>query len=172
MNVAKSKVEGIDLEVAYQTEPNFFDSEEETFTLRFLGGQIRERSDTPFQGAPLDISGSRGTPEFTGVVTGNYSLGPYSVQLQGRYYDSVKINARWIEGIDVDDNMVASSTWWNTRLGYNGETNSGSIWNVNLNIQNLFDRDPPIMPNGANQQLDGEYDVYGRRYNLSLNYSF
>ncbi|MEX2366424.1 MAG: TonB-dependent receptor, partial [Pseudohongiellaceae bacterium] len=172
LNVARSKVEGIDMEVAYRMEPNFFNNNFESFNLRFLGGYINERSDAPFQGELFDVSGSRGIPKFTGVITGNYTVGPYVFQLQGRHIDSTTINPRWVEGRDVDDNRVASSTWWNARLGYNAEMSNGSTWRVNFNIQNLFDREPPIIANGANQVLENSYDIYGRRYNLSIDYSF
>src|SRR5690606_24948636 len=46
-NVAQAKVEGVDFELAYSFEPNFFDSEFETLTLRAFGGYLIERSDTP-----------------------------------------------------------------------------------------------------------------------------
>ena len=176
LNVAQAKVEGFDFEAVYRFEPNLFNNETENMSIRALAGYVKERSDTPLGGTPFDVSGSGGTPDLTANITANYSVGPWSMQMQGRFIDSVLINARWVEGRDVDDNVIASSTWWNARLGYTGETSSGGTWDVSLNIQNLFDRNPPIWPSygtrGGAQSTPNAYDVFGRRYALNLNYNF
>ena len=112
-------------------------------------------------------------PEITGNVTFNYNVGPVGLQLQGRYISGDKLRRTWVEGVDVDDNYVASSTWWNSTVRYNGELNNGATWNVGLNVLNIFDRDPPIIAGSlGNQGASNQYDVYGRRYNLSLNVNF
>src|SRR5690606_34653396 len=103
-NVAQATVSGVDTEVAYSFEPDFFGGELETFNLRFLASYIMERTDTPLDGTARDRSGTNGSPDLTGLLTANYGVGPWSFQLQGRYTDSVAINGIWIEGIDVDDN--------------------------------------------------------------------
>jgi iron complex outermembrane receptor protein len=176
LNVAQAKVEGLDFEAVYQFEPNFFGNEVENLSFRALAGYLKERSDTPLGGSPFDVSGTGSTPDLTANITATYSVGPYSMQLQGRYIADVLMNGRWVEGKDVDDNTIPSSTWWNARLGYNGETSSGSTWNLSLNIQNLFDRNPPIWPSygtrGGAQSTPNQYDVFGRRYALNLNYNF
>jgi outer membrane receptor protein involved in Fe transport len=89
---------------------------------------------------------------------------------------SVRLNNTWVEGVDVDDNETASNTTWNAALGYNGETASGSSWRATFSITNLFDREPPIVPSFSTrfgtQTVSNEYDVFGRRYQFSLNYDF
>jgi hypothetical protein len=81
-----------------------------------------------------------------------------------------------VEGVDVDVNSVDSMNWWNARIGYIGEMESGSTWGVNLNIQNILGQEPPVIPGfstrGGTQSFNGSYDIFGRRYNLSLNYNF
>ncbi|MDT8397692.1 MAG: TonB-dependent receptor, partial [Pseudomonadales bacterium] len=176
LNVAKAKVEGIDFETSYRMEPNFFGNQAETLSVRALAGYVLERSDTPLGGVPFDVAGVTNTPEWTGNITTTYGVGPYSFQLQGRFIDSTIINARWVEGVDVDDNSISSMTWWNGQIAYNGETSNGGAWNVALNIQNLFDREPPIQPSfgtrGGAQTTSANYDTFGRRYNLSFNLNF
>lgn len=173
-NVAQATVTGVDTEVAYSFEPNFFSNETENFTLRALAGYVIERTDTPLGGSATDTVGSRATPELTALVTANYGIGPWSLQMQGRYTDETMININWVEGVDVDKNTLPSVTWWNARLGYRGETSNGGNWGIALNIQNVFDKEPIIVPavstRGATQQLGG--DTFGRRYNLNVNYSF
>jgi iron complex outermembrane recepter protein len=176
-NVAQAATEGVDLEIAYQSEPDFFESTAETFNIRWLSGYVKERSNTPFGSLPIRTEGSLGSPDFTSVITASYGIGPWNLQLQGRFVDAMLRNAAWIEGIDVDDNTVSAMAWWNTRLGYNGELSNGSRYNVSLNVQNIFDREPPVVASfsdfsGGSQSVSNVYDVYGRRYNLNFSYSF
>jgi iron complex outermembrane receptor protein len=176
LNVAQARVEGIDLEFAYRTEPNFFDSEQESLTVRALAGYLIERADTPFGGTPLDVAGAYTTPEWTSNATVNYGIGPVALQLQMRYIHSGLYNINWVQGVDVDDNEIPSHTWFNGQLAYNGETSNGANWTVALNVQNLFDRNPPIIPGfssrGGAQNISDNYDTLGRRYQLSVNYNF
>ena len=127
-------------------------------------------------GVPNDVSGGTGTPKWTANLTTNYSIGPMSYQLQMRHVDASLLNTNWVEGVDVDDNSVPSSTWFNGQVGYNGETSSGAAWTVALNVQNILDRNPPIIASfnsrGGSQTVSDSYDVFGRRYALSFNYSF
>jgi iron complex outermembrane recepter protein len=176
LNVAQAKVEGIDAELIYRAEPNLFGSHAESFNLRTLAGYIIERADTPFGGAPFDVAGSLGTPELTGIVTGTYEVGPFSFQLQARHIDSVKVNPRWVEGVDIDDNSIPSSTWFNGRIAYGRQAAGGGAWRIALNIQNLFDRSPPTIPSftsrGGSQTTFSIYDTFGRRYQVNFSYDF
>ena len=128
---------------------------------------MSERSDTPFEGAKQDVAGGLGTPEIGSTMTANYRFDNWTVQLQARYVDEVKRNITWVEGVDVDDNTVASMTWFNSRIGYSGELRNGVAWTVGFNIQNIFDKEPPLFGTTNNN-----YDGYGRRYNISANFSW
>jgi iron complex outermembrane receptor protein len=188
LNVASAKVEGIDTEVSYRMEPDFFSNEFESLTFRGLAGYVLERSNVATPGAPaIDqvgaaaVGAAPGTPEFTALLTSTYSLGPWSLMLQGRYIDSMVLltgqnTALWIAGVDADDVTVASNTWFNGQIAYSGETTNGSEWSVAFNVQNLFDRNPPIQASfgsrAGSQTISDNYDVEGRRYQLSMNYSF
>jgi outer membrane receptor protein involved in Fe transport len=96
--------------------------------------------------------------------------------VRANYFDSVLVNSSWIEGIDVDDNVTASNTVINAGLGYGEETSTGANWRVSFNVINLFDREPPIIASFSSrfgtQSVSNDYDVFGRRYQLSLNYDF
>ncbi len=171
LNVAQARVRGIDYEFAYRIEPDFFASEQETLSFRTLAGYVAERSDTPFGIPKFDISGWLGNPELNGIATLNYGVGPYSVQLQQRYIGDVGLNRLWVQGVDVDDNTVASGNFTNMQLGYSGELDSGASWTVSLDITNLFDRGPPTVA-GANQVTPQDYDIFGRRYFVTLRANF
>ena len=174
-NVAQARVRGVDYELAYRMEPDFFGSQTESFSIRALAGFVAERSNTPAGGTPQDVSGGLATPELTGVLTSTYSIGPVSLMMQGRFRDESLINTTWTEGVEVDKNTVPSYTFWSSVLSYNGETSSGSTWRVGLNVQNVFDKRPGAVPGTASERFAAQSltgDLYGRRYNLNLNYNF
>jgi hypothetical protein len=165
--------EGIDFEVAYTREVNFFDSEQESISLRLLGGKLLTREDIAANGTVSTLLDQYNLPELTANITGTYSYGPWSFQLQGRHISGDNLDRDWVEGVDVDDNSISSSTWWNGTVRYSSEFSSGTTWNVGFNVLNLFDTAPPIVPSASGDQfVNNQYDVYGRRYNLSLNMQF
>jgi iron complex outermembrane receptor protein len=174
-NVNKAKVEGVDIEIGYTMEPDFF-SDAETFSIRALAGYLGENSQTNLGGAPLDSAGGPGRPEWSTTLTATYTLGNWNAMLRAAYKDSVLVNSQWIEGIDVDDNTTASNTVFNAGLGYGDTTSAGARWRVSLNVLNLFDREPPIIASFnsrfGTQTVSNDYDVFGRRYQLSFNYDF
>lgn len=176
LNVAQAKVEGVDVEIIYRAEPNFFADHQESLTFRGLIGHLIERSDTPLDGRPQDTAGVLGTPDLNAFLTVGYTLGDYGVQLQQLYVADTRLNVNWVEGRDVDDNSVSSGNYTNLRLHYTTETDNGGDWTVSLNVTNLFDRSPPVVANYASsgnaQLIPNGYDTYGRRYQLGLNMSF
>ncbi len=173
-NLAQDKVEGVDLEVGYRMEPNFFDSEFESFSIRALAGWLTTREDISASGVTTNRLGVYSLPDVTANLTANYTVGPLNLMLQGRYIDGGELVRTWTEGVDVDDNMVASSTFWNGSVRYSSELSDGGSWNVSFAVQNLFDQHPPITPGGTAgaQGVNGQYDAFGRRYQLSLNLEF
>ena len=172
VNAAMAQTRGVDLEAAYRFVPDFFVDHSESFTLRALVGYLAENSTTTAAGTTQDNAGSQTRPEYTGVITGNYSLGNWGFMLQARYYDSVMNNILWVEGRDVDDNWIASQTIFNTALSYQGEMQSGATWRAAFNITNLFDRDPSIVAGTNGQSIIPGHDSLGRRFQFTLNLDF
>jgi len=166
-------VEGVDFEVRYTREVDLFSSDFENVTLRVLGGKTLTREDIAANGTVSTLMDQYTMPELTANITGTYSLGPWSLQLQGRHISSENRNRNWVEGVDVDSNKVPSSTWWNGTLRYSSELQNGGSWNVGFNVLNMFDKNPPIIPSSTGSQgVANQYDIFGRRYNLSLNLQF
>jgi iron complex outermembrane recepter protein len=172
LNVAQARVRGVDYELTYNMEPNFFDSQSESFSVRALAGYMQERSDTPL-GAPkpTHFAGSRDFPDLTAVVSVDYGVGPWSVQLTQRHIAEVKLNRNWTEGVQVDDNTISAANTTNGRLRYTSEMSNGGEWSASLNVTNLLDDDPPRIA-GNGQQIERDYDIFGRRYFLSFSASF
>ncbi len=174
LNVAAGVTSGIDIEARYDLQPNFFSNQDENISFRLFAGKLLENSVTT--AVYRDDLGSISSPEWNATGTLGYSIGDYGVRVIGRYYDSTKINILWTEGVHVDDNTIASQTVWNMVFDYRGETASGGNWVAAFNINNVADRDPSVIPSeslrGGQQGTNGNYDIFGRRYQLSLNYSF
>jgi outer membrane receptor protein involved in Fe transport len=138
-----------------------------------LGGKLLTREDIAANGRVSNQLDQYTLPELNGTVTSTYSLGPWALQLQARFVSGDKLNRNCTEGVEVDDNYVASSTWWNGTVTYSSELSSGATWNLGFNVLNLFDTAPPIVASASgNQGVSNQYDVYGRRYNLTLNMNF
>lgn len=178
-NAGGAQTRGIDLEVQYSFEPDFFGSQQETFNMRAMVGYLAERSTTSAAGQYVDFVKRISTPEYTALATFNYNIGNYGIMFQTTYYDSTLSNgnneglaANWIEGVDIDDNTVASQTLFNMAFTYGREMASGGDWQVGFNINNLFDREPPIIATTTGQTLSNSHDQFGRRYQLSLNVNF
>src|SRR5690606_31445039 len=125
-------------------------------------------STTTRAGTTTDQAQSRTRPEFSGVLTGSYTVGPWGFTLQGQYFDSVMNNINWVEGVDVDDNWIASNTVFNLNTSYRGDLANGAQWRASLNITNLFDRDPSIVAGTNGQSILAAHDQLGRRYQFSL----
>ncbi|MES2627253.1 MAG: TonB-dependent receptor [Pseudomonadota bacterium] len=176
LNVAKARVEGVDFEATYRTDVDMIEGQEETLDARLLGGYTIERSDTPLDGLPRDIAGEINAPDLTVIGTLSYDVGPIGMQLQQRYIADTLLNVDWVEGRDVDDNSVSSGNYTSLRLSYRGDMNSGGTWNVSFNVNNLFDRPPPVVPSfgagGNAQTIPNGYDDYGRRYQLGFNIDY
>ncbi len=172
-NQARANVEGIDFEIGYRTDIDFFDNEAESVSVRLLGGKLLTREDIAANGTVSNQLDQYTLPELRANVTGTYSYGPWSFQLQGIHISGDKLDRNWIEGRDVDDNYVASSSWWNGTIRYSSEFSSGATWDVGFNVLNLLDTAPPVIASASGNQFVGaSYEEYGRRYNLSLNMSF
>jgi iron complex outermembrane recepter protein len=172
INAAKAQTRGVDFEASYRFEPDFIAGQEESLSLRALVGYLGENSTTSAVGTVLDLARSQTRPEYSGVVTGTYNIGPWGFMLQSNYYDSVMNNINWVEGRDVDDNWIASATTFNSAISYEGEMQGGTTWRAAFNITNMFNRDPSIVPGANGQSIIAGHDSLGRRYQLSLNMDF
>ena len=176
LNINAAKVSGVDTEIQYRYEPDFFSGKEESITVRALMGYMRENSQTNLGAAKLEQAGGPGRPKWTTMLATTYNLGNFGATATANFYDSVRVNNLWVEGVDVDDNITAATATMNLAFFYRGDTASGAKWRAAFNITNLFDREPPIVPSFStrfgSQTISNEYDVYGRRYQLSMNYEF
>lgn len=174
LNVAAARTSGIDFEMRYAHEVDFVRSQSENLFFRAFAGHLKENSVTTT--VYRDDLGSQLSPEWVVTATLGYDIGNFGARLIGRYYDSTLNNVLWTEGVEVDDNTISSQTVANLVLTYSGETSGGANWTANFHVNNLFDRDPPIIASenqrGGQQSIGNQFDVFGRRYQVSVNFAF
>jgi iron complex outermembrane receptor protein len=181
LNLDLARAVGTDIEIAYARDVDFFARHDESLSIRMLGGKLDKRTSTVVGGTPAEYAGTRsnlGTlPDVTANLTVAYQVARWSVQLQERFIDDVILNRTWVEGIDVDNNTIDSQSWTNLVLAFKGGVGDKGSWRVSLNVLNLFDEDPPIIPSAADtrfgaQSTDNTYDEWGRRYELGFSMEF
>lgn len=177
LNLAHANVKGVDVELGYRMEPNLFNSASESLSARFLYGHLIERTDTPFNGSPINLVGSTTRPEDTANFTLSYSVGSWSAQWQQRYISENLINTTWVEGIDVDNNTIPTYSFTNLLFAHRTEMNDGGSWSVSLAINNAFNKNPPLIPGtfnrvGSQTNSGTGYDEFGRRYQVTMKMDF
>ena len=182
-NQASVKAVGVDFELSYRRDVDWFGGGE-VVGLRVLGSYLKERSDTNSAGVVTELEGTfpfPGVPhpEWTAMISGNYSRGPLSLSLITRYTDAMMINRNWnFNGTstrwDVFDNEVDTEILVDARFAYRFPRAGGNL-SLFFNVNNLFDADPEEYLTGAfnagfstGTGLGVTGDMRGRRYTLGV----
>jgi iron complex outermembrane receptor protein len=179
INTAEARTRGVDLELSYARPVALFGGNER-IRARLLASYIKELSTTQAGAAKVDRAGQTGlqggAPDWQGTFSLSYDRGPLSATVQERYISSGTYDATFVQGVDIDDNTVASAAYTNLEVSYKGEMSGRSTWQTYLNVTNLFDKDPPLVATwgftGSTQTNSGLFDIYGRRYNLGVRLNF
>ena len=180
-NVDLREVSGVDIELAYTTQVQWFGANNANMSWRFLGSWLKENSTTDAGAPKRDLVGEVGVgglPEFRWTSNITYAQGPFTVFLQGRWTGSGINDIDYVEGFDIDDNSVESILYTDLRLSYLHTTQNNGEWELFFHTSNLFDEDPPLVAGWSNFSGTGIstneslYDVFGRRYTAGVQYSF
>jgi len=123
-------------------------------------------------------------PEDSMTGTLSYAVGELSLSMSGRFISSGIYNKRYnLPGAarpDVADNTLGSVTYLNLSGNYGWQLGSGRL-ELQANVQNLLDKDPPLVPQQfdtalsqtvAGQTNSGLFDMLGRRYTLGLRFHY
>lgn len=177
LNVAEARATGVDIEATYRTPLSLFTDGNEDLSVRFFASYLGEDSFTN-RGAPKqDNAGDTTRPQWTWTAMANYRIGPVSAALTGRYIDSRVQFTEPTTSQMLDDNSVDSVFITNLRLNYDFDMNKLGSYTLFVNVQNLFDQDPPIVPVfsgffGSQYSNPGLHDVLGRRFTVGVNFEF
>jgi outer membrane receptor protein involved in Fe transport len=187
VNVAESRVQGVDAEFGYRSDVSLFGGDEQLGARIFLSWLL-DRSDVGATGTVTRFDGLTGLAPDTGAqgqfpklkVTGNvnYRNGPFSAFLQGRLIGHGTRTFLFgqnpaVEGVNIADNSVPAVFYADLRLSYDLSMlgSEAQVWG---SVTNLLDKDPPITGTystftGTSAQYNaGLFDVLGRRFTLGL----
>jgi iron complex outermembrane recepter protein len=189
LNINNARVRGLDYEALWNRETDWFSSQSEQLTLRFLAGRLLEDSTTTPTGTVTDLSGQLSEPDFRALASLRYQIGKFGVNWQQRYMAETGLNGpgpitilQFEPGVaanatqqTLDDATVQSKMYTDLTFTYDQELSSGRSWQLSLAITNALDEDPPVIPS-FDQRFSSQgnpanaYDVYGRRYLLNFAY--
>jgi outer membrane receptor protein involved in Fe transport len=189
VNVARSRVSGVDAEINYNTDITLLGGGMETLGFRAFASWLSDRSETNSSGFTTDYAGQTGArqsdgfympyPDFKATGGINYRNGGFSGYLQGRYIGSAiqdvtpYFPAPNTTPIVIEDNTVSSVFYLDLRLGYEFDM-GGTSWELFGNVTNLTDESPPLTPAFtafsaySTQYNSAVYDVLGRRYTIGV----
>ena len=161
--------------------------------VRVLGTYLLENSTTNTAGVKTDLTGGVIEQLMKTRINAsiNYDNGPFNWNVQARYLGGGELSARYNQerllgtvtaGVttvtgsaviyDVADNHVGTSVYWDTRLGYDIQLSNGTL-EIYANVNNLFNKDPPlVLGEAVVAQNGGGYDTLGRFFTLGVNLRF
>ena len=186
INIDKSVVSGVDVELDYTRDVSILGGEAETLGARFLASFLSKNTQGIGTAVNIDRAGQTGIQQSDGVAyslpdfkaTGNitYRNGGFTAFLQGRYIGSGTIENALVEGVDIESNHVSSAFYLDLRLSQDIELSNGQMMQLYVSATNLNDQDPPITPYysvflGYSQQYNPSlFDVLGRRFNFGVTF--
>jgi outer membrane receptor protein involved in Fe transport len=171
-NVADARSRGIDLEMSWRKGLQWFGGAE-ALQLRAFFNRTLESLSINGNGVRVDRAGQTGlgggAPRWQASVSAIYTRDGFRAALQERMISDGQYSAVNGPG-DIDDNSVSGAAYTNLRLSWQHGRNSGLT--LFLNVNNLFDRDPPRVADwgfgGSMPTNESLFDVLGRRFVLGF----
>jgi outer membrane receptor protein involved in Fe transport len=192
INLATYDARGIDVESSY-TMPmsDIAAGWRGDLSLRgFMTFYLKSYQDSVFA-PPVDIAGSNffGTsgaaanslPDWKLNIAADYKLDRWSFSLAGRAFSDGTFNNNFVvcssscppstaANPTINANSVPGRVYVDAGVNYTFEFAQGSTANLFLSVKNVFDKDPPPLPSGAN--LATLYDVMGSVYRAGVRISW
>jgi len=164
VNLANYQTRGFDFEASYALAASrWFSRLPGQFDFRVLTNYVKDLStnDGITRSEPVGQVGppvTFGTPHWRGSMAASYSNDMFGANVRVRYVGG----GDYVRGMSLNDNDVPSQTYID--LGFQYRLPFGGATRITLfgNVANVFDRDPPKLPNAA------LYDVIGRYYTLGV----
>lgn len=174
MNISKARVRGIDLDLNYRWNMGGVDT-----SLRIVGSRLLEQS-TTMPTVTTEIYTDRvgdignGLPKWQATAFLNANVGAVGLNANVRYIGKGLRNSTWVPGdIDPRFEKIGSVTTFDLGARYSLDVKGNP--ELFINVQNVFDRDPPLIPSS---QLVGPqtnvalYDTIGRMFNGGVRLRF
>ena len=175
-NINGQKVVGTDAEADYQMPLGggrslgfrLIGSYLDQFSLRNINVPVQQQAGT---------TGNLPLPRLQLNLGATYAQGPFTLFVNERYISDGRRqwndNQPLLGGQIIDDDHIAGVTYTDLNLTYAPEALKG--FETYLNVQNVFDRNPPKTPifsgfNGTSDTNRALFDVLGRRFVLGFKY--
>jgi iron complex outermembrane receptor protein len=181
-NLDARNTQGIDFEASYHTAmETLFPGASGQIGIRALATYI-DKLVTVTAGVPVDRAGDvggtalSGAPHWQGLVAVTYDNGPFALFAQGRYMGGGKFDSTLTPALLAPaQNHVRDVLYVDLSARYKFEVR-GVNYEAYGTINNLFDQDPPLTPNGAvttpRSANGNRYDFVGRYYVAGLRFKF
>lgn len=174
VNQDAARVVGTDFELGYTLDL----AGGGRLSARLLATWLNENSTTQLGSPKRDVAGETGDgslPEFKSTTYIRYNKGRFGLFGQERFIGSGTLDFDDVEGVTIDDNSVDSRYY--TDMGVTWDSGGRLDWRLFFNVQNLFDRDPPVAATwsqfaGTRVTNDRLFDFYGRRYVVGVDLAF
>ena len=189
-NQASTTAQGVDYEVSYRTDlSDIVPPLKGNIAFRAVATNVLNRiTDSGIAGPTqvLDAAGVGSSPRWGVANSLTYSLDPVRVTWTGRYTSRGRAQSTLYQCVSacpvisgfqtVDNNRVQPYFLQNLSVTYRFYQDGTSNAEAFFNVDNLFDRNPPIAPNqvaGATYGLATNaslYDTLGRRFRTGLRF--
>jgi iron complex outermembrane receptor protein len=177
LNLGTFDVKGIDAELHYNLALGSGD-----LSLGLLGSYLIHKEIAPSGGAPLDAAGELGavsgfgTPDLKATLSVGYDIGDWGHFAQVRYVGSGVYDATYgPEDLSSEDNDIGAVTYLDLSTRYNLTGLGFGDVQVFAGIDNVLDKDPPVIPLNfiSNSATNGtHYDVIGRKFYVGARMKF
>ncbi|MDQ2641403.1 MAG: TonB-dependent receptor [Pseudomonadota bacterium] len=174
MNLSQARTQGVDLDLNYRTQLLGNNT-----LFRVVATRLIEQS-TTVPNATTSVYTDRagdigiGYPKWVANALVNVDIGPLGLNANARYIHKGARNTTWVPGdIAPQFRTIGSVTTFDVGARY-GLAMTGEP-ELYLNIQNVFDRDPPLVPSSAlvgGQTNVGLYDTMGRYFTMGVRLQF
>lgn len=180
VNLASAKTKGVDIELGYRASlDEVLPAIGGDLSIRGIASYLYERTETAPGSTEIDRAGDilSGYPEWQGNLVLNWSKGNFSTTLQGRFIGSGEYDVT--SGTNLSPfvftpNDVDAVTYVDATVRYEFER-FGAENELFLTVNNLLDRDPPLIPsrNSYSAYTNAAlYNVMGRYFMAGLRTSF
>ncbi|WP_293972362.1 TonB-dependent receptor [Sphingomonas sp.] len=177
INLATLKTRGFDVEASFrQPLGDIFDGMGGTVTLRALGSHIAKR--TTINGGVVTEAAGQNTadaPKWRWFVTLGYDDARVSGLITLRTISKGVYDNAWTSGVDIDNNRIKGAAYVDLAGVYHLKPAGSSQMEIFFKIENLLDKDPPVVAQVGTSGLQTNptlYDVVGRAYRVGLRFKY
>ncbi|MDA5195134.1 TonB-dependent receptor [Govanella unica] len=175
MNLSTLKTSGVDAELQYTLPLSGSDG---TLQFRVLASYVKELS-TNDGVMTIDRAGDlgnglAGVPHWRGNASVTYSQDRFALFTQARYIGSGKYDSTFT-GMDINDNTIPSRLYVDLSGHYEVMNEGASKVQLFFNINNLFNKNPPVNPSTFFASLASApelYDMIGRYFSGGVRFKF